>query len=322
MMVGVAREPGQPRLGVAQERRLDALGVHRELDEVPGEHRCTVSRRRGRALQGHGSPVSRDLRHPHGRLPRFGHSTVMGHDGKEQRACESGSARGPWRSSPRWRSWPRPVRAAAARAPRARGTGDQAAAAPATVDVSLTDFKIDAGRRSRCPRASAVTFNVSNHGQSPHTFGVEVGDQTYETPQIDAGSSATLEVPGARGRDVRRALHGARARSARHGGHAHGHRGRRPPPRRPARPAPRARPARARRHDRRGDGGRSRARRERLPRGQGDRHLRQPAARARDGRRREGLQPHGGADPVGGRQGRVRGRDGVQRAGARARRSA
>ena len=45
------------------------------------------------------------------------------------------------------------------------------------------------------PAGAAVTFNVSNEGPSPHTFGVKVGDKTYETPQIDVGRSATLEVP-------------------------------------------------------------------------------------------------------------------------------
>ena len=74
------------------------------------------------------------------------------------------------------------------------GSGEQAAAAPASVDISLTDFKITPAD-VEVPAGVAVTFNVANDGQSPHTFGVKVGDQTHETPQIDAGSSATLEVP-------------------------------------------------------------------------------------------------------------------------------
>jgi uncharacterized cupredoxin-like copper-binding protein len=73
------------------------------------------------------------------------------------------------------------------------GSGDQAAA-PASVDISLTDFKI-APADVEVPAGAPVTFNVSNDGQSPHTYGVTVGDQVYETPQIDAGSSSTLEVP-------------------------------------------------------------------------------------------------------------------------------
>ncbi len=74
------------------------------------------------------------------------------------------------------------------------GTGDQAAAAPASVDVSLTDFKI-APADVEVPAGVPITFNVSNDGKAPHTFGVKVADQTYETPQIEVGSSATLEVP-------------------------------------------------------------------------------------------------------------------------------
>lgn len=74
------------------------------------------------------------------------------------------------------------------------GSGDQAAAAPASVDISLSDFKITPAD-VEVPAGAPVTFNVSNDGQSPHTFGVKVGDQTYETPQLDAGGTGTLEVP-------------------------------------------------------------------------------------------------------------------------------
>jgi FtsP/CotA-like multicopper oxidase with cupredoxin domain len=74
------------------------------------------------------------------------------------------------------------------------GAGDQAAAAPASVAISLTDFKITPAD-AEAPAGVPVTFDVSNDGQSPHTFAVMVGDQTYETPLIDAGASDTLEIP-------------------------------------------------------------------------------------------------------------------------------
>ena len=45
------------------------------------------------------------------------------------------------------------------------------------------------------PAGSDITFNVMNHGQSPHTFGVVVDGETIETPSIDVDGSTTLEVP-------------------------------------------------------------------------------------------------------------------------------
>jgi manganese oxidase len=74
------------------------------------------------------------------------------------------------------------------------GSGDQAAAAPASVDISLTDFAITPAD-VEVSAGVAVTFNVSNDGQTPHTFGVTVADKTYETAEIAVGSSETLEVP-------------------------------------------------------------------------------------------------------------------------------
>jgi manganese oxidase len=69
-----------------------------------------------------------------------------------------------------------------------------AAEGPVSIEVSLTDFAIDPAN-IEVPAGSALTINVMNHGQSPHTFGVVVGADTIETPTIDVGGSATLEVP-------------------------------------------------------------------------------------------------------------------------------
>ena len=74
------------------------------------------------------------------------------------------------------------------------GEGTEAAAQPTTVAITLSDFKIDPAM-PEVPAGSAVVFQVSNAGQAPHTFGIVVGDQTLETPLINAGESGTLEVP-------------------------------------------------------------------------------------------------------------------------------
>ncbi len=74
------------------------------------------------------------------------------------------------------------------------GGGEQAAGAPTAVSISLTDFAIDPDM-AEAPADVPITFNVTNDGQAPHTFGVVVGDQTYETPTIDAGGTAVLDVP-------------------------------------------------------------------------------------------------------------------------------
>ena len=74
------------------------------------------------------------------------------------------------------------------------GSGDQAAAAPTSVDITLSDFKITPAD-VEVPAGVAVTFNVTNDGPTNHTFGVKVGDTTLETADIAMGSSATLQVP-------------------------------------------------------------------------------------------------------------------------------
>ncbi len=79
-------------------------------------------------------------------------------------------------------------------APDAGGGGEQAAAAPASVAVTLSDFKITPAD-IQVPAGAPVTFSVSNAGSMPHTFAVKTPDQTLDTGPIDAGASATLQVP-------------------------------------------------------------------------------------------------------------------------------
>jgi FtsP/CotA-like multicopper oxidase with cupredoxin domain/plastocyanin len=72
--------------------------------------------------------------------------------------------------------------------------GRATADAARSYDVSLTEFAIVPGEID-VPPGEALTFVVSNDGTAPHTFAVETGSDTVETPQIQPGSSATLEVP-------------------------------------------------------------------------------------------------------------------------------
>ena len=77
----------------------------------------------------------------------------------------------------------------------APASGDgEAAGGPVAVEVMLSDFAIEPAN-IEVPAGSDITFTVMNHGQSPHTFGLVVGGETIETPNIDADGSATLEVP-------------------------------------------------------------------------------------------------------------------------------
>lgn len=67
-------------------------------------------------------------------------------------------------------------------------------AAPTSFDVSLTEFAIQPGEID-VPSGQPLTFVVSNDGTGPHTFALETGSKTLETPQIQPGESATLDVP-------------------------------------------------------------------------------------------------------------------------------
>jgi FtsP/CotA-like multicopper oxidase with cupredoxin domain len=74
------------------------------------------------------------------------------------------------------------------------GEGDQAAAAPAAIEVMLADFTISPAAIS-VPADQPIEFTVMNHGLAPHTFAVVVADQTFETELIDPNGQATLDVP-------------------------------------------------------------------------------------------------------------------------------
>ncbi|HET8525587.1 MAG TPA: multicopper oxidase domain-containing protein [Actinomycetota bacterium] len=74
------------------------------------------------------------------------------------------------------------------------GTGAGGSGDAASYDVSLTEFAIVPGEID-VPPGEPLSFVVSNDGTAPHTFAVETGSDTVETPQIQPGESATLEVP-------------------------------------------------------------------------------------------------------------------------------
>ncbi|MEX0984157.1 MAG: multicopper oxidase domain-containing protein [Actinomycetota bacterium] len=79
-------------------------------------------------------------------------------------------------------------------APAAGGEGDGAAGEATAVEITLTDFAIDPVM-PEVPAGVPVVFNVTNAGQAPHTFGIVVGEQTYETPMLNPDESAVLETP-------------------------------------------------------------------------------------------------------------------------------
>ena len=65
-------------------------------------------------------------------------------------------------------------------------------AAPTTVDVKETEFKIELGKGS-LPAGSYV-FDVHNEGQAPHDLVIEGEDVDAATPTIEGGESKTLKV--------------------------------------------------------------------------------------------------------------------------------
>ena len=84
--------------------------------------------------------------------------------------------------------------AACGSGPGDEGTGAEGTQAAKSYDVSLTEFAIMPGEID-VPPGQPLTFVVSNDGTAPHTFGVETGSDTIETPQIQPGETATLDVP-------------------------------------------------------------------------------------------------------------------------------
>ena len=79
-----------------------------------------------------------------------------------------------------------------------RGTsgagGEQAAAAPAPVEVMLSEFKIDPST-IQVPTGQPIAFSVMNMGTAAHTFAVDVNAKVYDTGEIQPGSTSTLKVP-------------------------------------------------------------------------------------------------------------------------------
>ena len=70
-----------------------------------------------------------------------------------------------------------------------------AAAAPAaSFAVSLSEFAISPSMID-APAGRALTFEVTNDGTAPHTFAVDTGAGVEQTPEIQPGASATLQVP-------------------------------------------------------------------------------------------------------------------------------
>jgi len=74
------------------------------------------------------------------------------------------------------------------------GSTEEASAAAGPIAVALRDFAIEP-EVIIAAAGQALAFEVTNGGESPHTFGVVAGSKTYETDQIDPGASATLQVP-------------------------------------------------------------------------------------------------------------------------------
>lgn len=62
----------------------------------------------------------------------------------------------------------------------------------ATVDISETEFKLDPSDPT--VKAGAVTFDVSNDGQTTHNLEVEGNGVEEVTDDIDAGGTAQLAV--------------------------------------------------------------------------------------------------------------------------------
>ena len=66
-------------------------------------------------------------------------------------------------------------------------------AAPASFDVSLTEFAITPDV-IHAPAEQALSFHVTNDGTVPHTFAVETGDGVEQTRELQPGDTQTLEV--------------------------------------------------------------------------------------------------------------------------------
>jgi len=75
------------------------------------------------------------------------------------------------------------------------GDGEpQAAGGPATFAVVLSDFAIQPDLIN-APPGQALAFEVANNGSAPHSFAVDTGNGVEATQELQAGQTATLEVP-------------------------------------------------------------------------------------------------------------------------------
>jgi len=72
--------------------------------------------------------------------------------------------------------------------------GEQAAGAPTTVEVTLSDFEISPSP-IEVPVDVPISFSVMNMGQTDHTFALDANGTTYDTGSIDVGATVTLDVP-------------------------------------------------------------------------------------------------------------------------------
>ena len=68
-----------------------------------------------------------------------------------------------------------------------------AASAPATVQVSLTEFAISPPM-IHASAGEPLTFEVTNEGTAPHTFAIDTGEEVEATAEIPPADSATLEI--------------------------------------------------------------------------------------------------------------------------------
>src|SRR5262245_7464932 len=189
-MLRVPEQAGDPGLGPLEQRGLRLPERQREIDVVAQEHAASVGPPRARP-PGQTALEPRDPRPP----------AVAGPDAN----LPASTIR---RLSMKTRVRTLAIAAAAvvllltAAACSSGGDGsgsegDAAAGgsgAPASVQVSLTDFAISP-EMIHVTAGQPLTFEVSNDGKSPHTFALETGSETAETDQIAPGASATLEVP-------------------------------------------------------------------------------------------------------------------------------
>ena len=73
------------------------------------------------------------------------------------------------------------------------GGPDSDVAAPATFDVSLTEFAITPDA-IHAPAGRSLSFHVTNDGTTVHTFAVDTGDGVEQTRELQPGDTQTLEV--------------------------------------------------------------------------------------------------------------------------------